>query len=58
MICGQRLGTGAYMSKLTRTRAGIFDIKDALTLTELEDIKEISKRTLCRSIIRCATGRH
>jgi tRNA pseudouridine55 synthase len=36
---GQRLGTGAYMSQLTRTRAGIFDIKDSLTLTELEDIK-------------------
>jgi tRNA U55 pseudouridine synthase TruB len=27
------------MSKLTRTRAGIFDIKDALTLAELEDVK-------------------
>jgi len=36
---GQRLGTGAYMSQLTRTRAGIFAIKDALTLAELEDIK-------------------
>lgn len=36
---GQRLGTGAYMSQLTRTRAGIFDIKDALTLAQLEDVK-------------------
>lgn len=36
---GQRLGTGAYMSQLIRTRAGIFDIKDALTLAQLEDVK-------------------
>lgn len=36
---GQRLGTGAYMSQLTRTRAAIFDIKDALTLAQLEDVK-------------------
>ncbi len=36
---GQRLGTGAYMSQLTRTRAGLFDIRDALTLAELEDVK-------------------
>ena len=36
---GQRLGTGAYMSQVIRTRAGIFDIKDALTLAQLEDVK-------------------
>lgn len=34
---GQRLGTGAYMSKLTRTRAGIFLIQEALSLEELAD---------------------
>lgn len=33
---GQRLGTGAYMSKLVRTRAGIFSIEDAYTLEEIE----------------------
>lgn len=33
---GQRLGTGAYMSKLVRTRAGIFALEDAHTLEELE----------------------
>ncbi len=33
---GQRLGTGAYMSKLVRTRAGIFTIQDSYTLEELE----------------------
>ena len=33
---GQRLGTGAYMSQLTRTRAGLFTIEAALTLEELE----------------------
>ena len=37
---GQRLGTGAYMSKLTRTRAGMFEISQALTLAELEKTKE------------------
>ncbi|HPF21446.1 MAG TPA: tRNA pseudouridine(55) synthase TruB [Syntrophomonas sp.] len=35
---GQRLGTGAYMSRLTRTRAGMFAISQALTLAELEKI--------------------
>lgn len=33
---GQKLGTGAYMSKLIRTRAGLFTIQDAYTLEELE----------------------
>lgn len=34
---GQRLGTGAYMSKLVRTKAGIFTIQDAFTLDELTE---------------------
>ena len=32
---GQRLGTGAYMSKLIRTKAGIFAIQEAFSLEEL-----------------------
>ncbi len=44
---GQKLGTGAYMSKLTRTRAGLFTIEEALTLEELTDrvntVEEIVK---------------
>lgn len=44
---GQRLGTGAYMSKLTRTRAGIFTIQEALSLEELaaatQPLEEIVK---------------
>jgi tRNA pseudouridine55 synthase len=34
---GERLGCGAYLKELVRTRYGIFDIKDAVTLTELEE---------------------
>ncbi|MFA5308588.1 MAG: tRNA pseudouridine(55) synthase TruB [Dehalococcoidales bacterium] len=33
---GERLGCGAHLKELTRTRCGIFDIKDAITLTQLE----------------------
>ena len=33
---GQELGTGAYMSALTRIRAGVFSIEDAYTLDEIE----------------------
>ena len=32
---GEKLGCGAHMEKLTRTRAGKFDIKDSVTLEEL-----------------------
>jgi tRNA pseudouridine55 synthase len=32
---GEKLGTGAYMSDLRRTRVGTFDITDALMATEL-----------------------
>ncbi|MGB9826413.1 MAG: tRNA pseudouridine(55) synthase TruB [Desulfofundulus sp.] len=34
---GQRLGCGAYMSFLLRTRAGTFSINEAITLEELEE---------------------
>jgi tRNA pseudouridine55 synthase len=34
---GQALGCGAYLKELTRTRYGIFDIKDAVSLPQLEE---------------------
>jgi len=37
---GQRLGCGAHMSSLIRTRSGSFSIEDALTFEQLEDMKE------------------
>lgn len=44
---GQKLGTGAYMSKLTRTRAGLFTIEEAVSLEELaastQPLEEIVK---------------
>lgn len=40
---GDELGVGAYMSFLIRTKSGKFDIKDAYTLEELEEIAEEDK---------------
>ncbi len=37
---GQELGTGAYMSALTRIRAGVFSIEEAYTLDEIERYKD------------------
>ncbi|WP_027363800.1 tRNA pseudouridine(55) synthase TruB [Desulfotruncus alcoholivorax] len=37
---GDRLGCGAFMSYLLRTRAGIFNIYEALTLEELVKLKD------------------
>jgi tRNA pseudouridine55 synthase len=34
---GQALGCGAYLKSLIRTRCGIFDIKDAISLSQLEE---------------------
>ena len=34
---GEALGCGAYLKNLVRTRYGIFDIKDAISLTQLEE---------------------
>jgi tRNA pseudouridine55 synthase len=34
---GQALGCGAYLKSLVRTRCGIFDIKDAISITQLEE---------------------
>jgi tRNA pseudouridine55 synthase len=34
---GQSLGCGAYLKGLIRTRCGIFDIKDAISISQLEE---------------------
>jgi len=34
---GQSLGCGAYLRSLIRTRCGLFDIKDAISITQLEE---------------------
>jgi tRNA pseudouridine55 synthase len=34
---GQALGCGAYLKSLVRTRCGIFDIRDAISLSKLEE---------------------
>ena len=40
---GQKLGCGACMSALTRTRSGRFSLEDAHTLAELETLKEAGR---------------
>ena len=37
---GERLGAGAHLARLRRTRAGTFSIEDAVTLNELQRIVE------------------
>lgn len=37
---GKELGTGAYMSALTRTRAGVFGIEEAVTLEAIEQHRD------------------
>lgn len=37
---GLRLGTGAYMSRLIRTRAGLFTIQDAFSLEDLAELMQ------------------
>ncbi len=44
---GQKLGVGANMSFLVRTRVGKFDIKDAITLEEIIKLKEFGKLSEC-----------
>jgi tRNA pseudouridine55 synthase len=34
---GQSLGCGAHLKSLVRTRCGLFDIKDAISITQLEE---------------------
>ncbi len=43
---GQKLGTGAYMSKLTRTRAGLFTIEEALNLEELAASTQVLEKII------------
>ena len=38
---GERLGTGAYMTKLRRTKTGIFAISESYTLEELGTLNEL-----------------
>jgi len=35
---GEKIGTGAYLASLRRTHIGVFDVKDALNLQELENM--------------------
>lgn len=37
---GKKLGFGAYMSALTRTRSSAFDIKDSIRLSQLQELCE------------------
>jgi len=37
---GEKIGCGAYLSKLSRTRIGPFELKDALSLTEIKHYRE------------------
>ena len=42
---GKALGTGAYLSSLCRTRIGVFNLRDAMTISEAEQwIHSISNR--------------
>jgi tRNA pseudouridine55 synthase len=34
---GQSLGCGAYLKSLTRTRCGLFDVRDAVSMSQLEE---------------------
>lgn len=48
---GEKLGCGAAMEKLTRTQVGVFEIQDALTLKQVEDlVKEERVDDVIRSI--------
>lgn len=43
---GQNLQVGAYLSKLTRTQAGKFSIKDSVKLEDLKSIEDVEKNLL------------
>lgn len=45
---GERLGCGAYLSKLNRTRSGEFILKDAISIEELRGVsrKELEERLI------------
>lgn len=42
---GQRLGCGGTMQSLKRTKVGIFKLEDAITLTELEKLRDEERIT-------------
>jgi tRNA pseudouridine55 synthase len=42
MEAGRRLGVGAYLGNLRRTRSGPYTIEDAISLTKLESASDIS----------------
>lgn len=48
---GNALGVGGAMEHLLRTRVGIFDLEDALTLGEVQQIMDSDPRQLNRHII-------
>ena len=43
---GQKLGCGAYLSKLVRTQAGKFFIKDAVLLEDIKTIEDVEKNLI------------
>ena len=53
---GQKLGSGAHMSQLIRTKAGPFDIEDSITLQDLKDAfyyyKEENNDKFLKSVIK------
>jgi tRNA pseudouridine55 synthase len=46
---GQRLGCGALLTQLRRTRAGCFDVNDAYTLDQLAQFAQEGR--LCETVI-------
>src|SRR5688572_23656627 len=43
---GREIGTGAHLLELRRTRSGRFDLEDAITLSELEQLSDPASRLL------------
>ncbi len=43
---GQKLGCGAYLSKLVRTQAGMFLIKNAVNLDEIQAVKDVEQNLI------------
>lgn len=44
---GMKLGCGAFMTRLTRTKSGQFDLASSYTLPELEELKEKDELEKC-----------
>ena len=43
---GQSLGTGAYLSSLVRTRAGVFQLQEAVALQEIMEAADVTEHLL------------